>query len=51
MPTRSCQSRREIRRQVDRECRPLSDAERDALLERARDMYRKRSGNAWFICK
>ena len=37
--------------QVARECRPLSDAERDALLERARAMYRKRSGNAWFISK
>jgi aryl-alcohol dehydrogenase-like predicted oxidoreductase len=36
---------------VARECRPLSDAERDALLARARDMYQKQSKQAWFIYK
>jgi len=36
---------------VARECRPLSDAERDALLAHARGMYERHPKKAWFIYK
>ncbi len=36
---------------VARECRPLSDAEREDLLSRSRAMYKRRPDKAWFIYK
>jgi aryl-alcohol dehydrogenase-like predicted oxidoreductase len=36
---------------VARECRPLSESERDALLARARTMYERQPRKAWFIYK
>ena len=36
---------------VARECRPLSDAEREDLLARSRAMYKRHPKKAWFIYK